>query len=73
MTIKTGGYQLNEKDIDSMIRFLKATDPELATPEMAIDILEHLKAGVHTMADLDPEKLKEIFEEIKKQKILRNN
>ena len=73
MTIKTGGYQLNEKDIDSMIRFLKATDPEHATPEMAIDILEHLKAGVHTMADLDPEKLKEIFEEIKKQKMLSNN
>ena len=73
MTIKTGGYQLNEKDIDSMIRFLKATDPEHATPEMAIDMLEYLKAGVHTMADLDPEKLKEIFEEIKKQKMLGNN
>lgn len=33
-------YEINEKDIDSVIRFLKTVDPENATPEMAINILE---------------------------------
>ena len=70
---KTGGYQLNEKDIEGVIRYLKTIDPKNATPEMAIAILEHLKGTYHTMAHETPEKLKEIFEELKKQKLLRNN
>lgn len=67
------GYQINEKDIDSVIRFLKVTDPENATPEMAIELLEHLKASFHTMAHEDPEKLEEIYKELKKQKELKTN
>jgi len=70
---KSGGYKLNEKDIESVIKFLKTIDPENATPEMAIELLEHLKAGIHTMVHENPEKLKEIYEELKRQKMLRNN
>ena len=57
-------YQLNEKDIDSVIRFLELTDPEHATPEMAIEILEHLQATFHTMNDTDPEQLKAIYKSL---------
>ncbi len=70
---KSGRYQLNEKDIESVIKFLKTIDPKNATPEMAIEILEHLKASFHIMAHENPEKLKEIYEELKREKKLRNN
>lgn len=73
MVKKTAGYEINEKDIDSVLKFLKATDPEHATPEMAIEVLEALHAGVHTMAHNDPEKLKAIYEGLIKQKKLRTN
>ncbi len=73
MTHKSGGYQINEKDIESVIKFLKTIDPENATPEMAIEILEHLKASFHIMTHENPEKLKEIYEELKREKKLRTN
>lgn len=70
---KTGGYQMNEKDIDSVLQFLKITDPEHATPEMAIALLEHLKAHFHTMAHLDPEALKKQYEELKLEIKMKKN
>lgn len=68
-----GDYQINEKDIDSVIGFLKITDPENATPEMAIEILEHLKASFHTMSHEDPEALEKVYQDLKRQKKLGRN
>ena len=67
MSIKTGGYKINEKDIDGVLAFLKREHPENATPEMAIKILEHFKAKFHEMAHTDPETLEKIFEDLKKE------
>lgn len=67
------GYQINEADIDSAILFLEVTDPDNATPEVAIELLEHLKASFHTLAHEDPKKLEDIYEELKKQKQLKTN
>lgn len=61
-------YELNEKDIDSVIRFLNIHDPEHATPEMAIALLEHLHATLHTLAKDNPELLEELYEDFKKKK-----
>lgn len=61
-------YNITQKDIDAMIRFLKATDPDNATPEMAIELLEHLQASIHTMSHEDPEKLEMLYEEFKATK-----
>lgn len=61
-------YNITQKDIDSMIRFLKATDPDNATPEMAIELLKHLQASIHTMSHEDPEKLEALYEEFKATK-----
>ena len=69
---KPNEYQLNEKDIESVIRYLKTIDPENATPEMAIAILEHLKTTYHTMNHEDPEMLKKILEELKKEKLSKS-
>ena len=63
-------YQITEKDIDGMLSFLKAFDPDNATPEMAIELLEHLHATVHTMSHENPEALEKIYEDLKKQKRL---
>ena len=59
-------YEINEKDIDSVIRFLKIHDPENATPEMAIALLEHMQAAFHTMSHDDPDMLEKIYRDLKK-------
>ena len=58
-------YELNEKDIDSVIRFLKIHDPEHATPEIAIAFLEHMKATLHTIGQENPNQLEELYEDFK--------
>lgn len=72
MSKRTGRYQINEKDIDSVIRYLKTIDQEHATPEMAIAILERLQETYHTMAHQDPEMLQKIYDELIRQKKAKN-
>jgi hypothetical protein len=66
------GYEINEKDIKGAINFLKHTDPEHATPEMAIELLEFLQKTMHTLAHTDLNKLTEIYNEFKETKKSRN-
>ena len=61
-------YEINEKDIDSVIRWLKIHDPENATPETAIEILEEMHARVHLLAHEEPELLDKIYSELKSRK-----
>lgn len=61
-------YEINEKDIDTVLSILKRDDPESATPEMAIAILEELQIGVHTLSHTNPELLLKIFHDLKKDK-----
>lgn len=61
-------YELNEKDIDSALRYLKATDPENATPEKAIAMLEELMAGVHMLSHTNPELLEKLYQDLKNDK-----
>jgi cytochrome oxidase Cu insertion factor (SCO1/SenC/PrrC family) len=63
------GYELNEKDIDSTISYLKTIDPENATPEMAIAFLEELHARVHLLAHENPALLEKVYKELKEKKI----
>lgn len=66
-------YELNEKDIDTVLGILKRNDPEHATPEMAIAILEHLQATVHELSHTNPEELIKIYNKLKLQKKLKTN
>lgn len=62
-------YEINEKDIDSVLRYLKLTDPEHATPEMAIAMLEEMYATSHVFGhNLDDETLEKLAREYKKKK-----
>jgi len=65
------GYQINEKDIDSMLHYLKLTDPSNATPEIAIAKLEDMYAVSHTLFhQLDPDTLDKFYNNLKKKKKL---
>ena len=54
-------YELNEKDIDSVLNFLRIFDPSNATPEKAIGFLVYLRIGFHEIGHDNPEKLEQLF------------
>ena len=60
-------YEINEKDIDSVINYLKINDPENATPEKAIAFLEEMQSGLHMLEHTNPELLDRIYDNIKKE------
>ena len=66
-------YEITEKDIDTVLKILKANDSENATPEMAIAVLEELQMRVHELSHTNPEKLVEIYKKLKKEKLLKTN
>lgn len=61
-------YELNEKDINSVTRYLEIHDAENATRERAIALLEDLQAGVHNMAHNNPELLEKLQKELAENK-----
>lgn len=61
-------YELNEKDINSVTRYLEIHDPENATREKAIALLEDLQAGVHQMAHTNPELLEKLQKELEENR-----
>lgn len=61
-------YEINEKDIESVIRWLKINDPQNANREKAVAMLQDMKAGFHGMAHHDPEKLLELQQQLNQPK-----
>lgn len=57
-------YEINEKDIDTVLNILKKSDPEHATPEMAISILENMQATFHKLRHIEPELLVQIYDDL---------
>lgn len=60
-------YEINEKDIDSVINYLRINDPENATPEKAIAFLEELQSGLHMLEHTNPDLLDKIYDDIKRK------
>lgn len=73
MSKKPDRYQINEKDINTVLKILKRIDPKNATSEMAITILEHFQTKFHILAHEDPNKLVELFDQLKEEKRLKTN
>lgn len=61
-------YELNHKDIDSVVRYLEIHEPENATRERAIALLEDLQAGVHQIAHTNPAMLEKLENELKENR-----
>jgi hypothetical protein len=61
------GYDINEKDIDGVIRFLKINDPKNATPERAIAFLASAKLNFRKNNEKDfGDNLIDLYNEFKK-------
>ena len=60
-----------EKDIESVIRFLKKTDPENATQANAIEMLGSMQTLAHLIAHkvIDKKRSEKLRKEMKKKKI----
>lgn len=58
-------YEINESDVESVIKYLKIHDPENATPEKAIALLEELQEGFHMLSHTNPELLEKLLEDLK--------
>lgn len=61
-------YEVSEKDIATMLRYLKIFEPENATREEAITRLHNYNAGSHIMAHNNPDLLERLDQELKENK-----
>ncbi len=61
-------YELNEKDVETTINWLKLTDPENANPETAIEFLMYQRTVVHQKWHDDPKSLENIYAKYKEAK-----
>lgn len=57
--------EFEEKDIESVIRWLKINDPGNANRETALGLLHDLKTGLHDMAHNNPELLNALEQYLK--------
>ncbi len=63
-----GGYQINESDIQAVVRHLKITEPENANRNCAIQLLETIHARVKYIVNTDIEFAEELEKELKQRR-----
>ena len=61
-------YEITEKDIEGMLKYLRVFHAENANREYAVEMLEYLKASYHRLALTDPEALEALYEAFQKSK-----
>ncbi|MEK7617450.1 MAG: hypothetical protein AAB414_05375 [Patescibacteria group bacterium] len=64
MAKKPVKYEINEQDIESTLRYLKANVDSNATREDAIAKLEELQAGVNLIGHKGQKELEKLLEEL---------
>lgn len=57
-------YEMTEEDIDAVLNYLRLTDPNKATPEMAIMVLERMYSRLHTLEHISPEAIEEVLKDL---------
>ena len=62
-------YEINDKDIDGMLNYLRIFQPEDATREFAIEFLKYLKLTYRKAGQLDPDELHKQLEAYKRAKV----
>ncbi len=61
-------YQVNEKDIEGALRWLKVNDPANANREKAEALLKDMKTGFRGMSHHNPEGLLDLQREVDRPK-----
>ena len=56
------GYEINEKDIQGVLRYLELFHAENANHEFAEEMLRYFKAALQRMALTDPDALEDLYE-----------
>lgn len=56
-------YKITEDDVLTMLKYLRHTAPEHATPEKAIFLLEQRSVHYKNLEDLHPELIEEILKD----------
>jgi hypothetical protein len=54
-------YKITEEDVKIMLRYLRLTSPDHATPEKAIYLLEHYNMHYKKLEELHPEMIEAIL------------
>lgn len=61
-------YEITEKDIEGMLKYLRVFHPENANRDYAVEMLEYLKATFHRLAFTDPDALDELYTAFEKSR-----
>lgn len=62
------GYEVNEKDIQGVLKYLELFHPENANREFAEELLRYFKAASRRMALTDPDALDKLYDEFTSEK-----
>lgn len=62
------GYEINEKDIQGMLKYLEVFHPENANHEFAEEMLRYLKAASRRLAVSDPDTLDKLYEDFQQSR-----
>lgn len=61
-------YDINDKDIDGMLNYLRIFEPENAIREYAIEFLKFLKLSYRRTGRFEPDELPELLKDFKNSK-----
>ncbi len=61
-------YEPTEKDIESVINYMRIFHPENASREYVVELLDFMKAGYHRLAFTDPDALDDLYEAFEKSR-----
>ena len=67
----TGRYEITQKDIDGVMRFLNETSPKHATEEIALLILKFHYDVFHGIGLISPDNLEEILDALNDESLLK--
>ena len=60
-------YEITKDDVEAMLRYLRVTAPEYATPEKAIYLLEHYDTRYKKLEELQPELIEAILKDFEER------
>jgi hypothetical protein len=61
-------YDINDKDIESMVNYLRIFEPENANREYATEFLKYLKLSTRRTGRFNPDELSELLKAFKKSR-----
>ena len=65
-------YEITDKDIESALLYLKHNDPESATREKAVALLNDLQQSYHNIAHTNPALLDELQKELSENRKVKD-